>query len=114
MADKELIRNALDSTSSGASTMTHALCELGDNDMGEGINELWKTGNLNGFVQGVTVSALICCVGVGFWTTSRYIKSKARILCNKQKQKRKHPNLSNDSEQTKKLEKEEEKICDKI
>jgi len=78
MENKALIRQVLSASSGDASDMTHALCSLGNGDMGTGVTKLWSTGHKSGLAKGVSITSLVFTtgIGIGLYFLRRYHKEK--------------------------------------
>lgn len=63
----------LDSCRKSAPNYTSALSKLGNGSMGNGIVELWKDGQSNGFVKGTAITSIVFTIGIG---TVALIKTK--------------------------------------
>jgi len=68
-----------DSCYQKAPRMTHALCELGNGDMGRGIVTLWRSGRDIGFIQGTAVTTLVFILGIGTHKIVAAIREDRRI-----------------------------------
>lgn len=63
----------LDSCRKSGPDFTSALSKLGNGSMGNGVVELWKDGQSNGFVKGTAITSIVFTVGIG---TVALIKTK--------------------------------------
>lgn len=65
MEKSELVSQVLEASAGRASDMTHALCSLGDGDMGAGIMALWTAGKKSGIILGASLTSMIFSLGIG-------------------------------------------------
>lgn len=68
-----------DACTQKAPIMTHALSELGNGDMGNGIMTLWQAGRKNGFVQGTALTSVLFVIGIGAYKVASCVKEDRRI-----------------------------------
>lgn len=68
-----------DACAQKAPAMTHALSELGNGDMGNGIITLWQAGQRNGFIQGATVTSVLFVIGIGACKVASCIREDRRL-----------------------------------
>ena len=68
-----------DACSQKAPVMTHALSELGNGDMGNGIMALWQAGRKSGFVQGTALTSVLFVIGIGAYKVASCVKEDRRI-----------------------------------
>ena len=77
-ANKKIIA-VFDACSQKAPVMTHALSELGDGDMGNGIVTLWQAGRDFGIVQGAAVTTVLFAIGIGTCKVIAAVREERRI-----------------------------------
>lgn len=68
-----------DACTQNAPVMTHALSELGNGDMGNGIMTLWQAGRKNGFVQGTALTSALFAIGIDTYKVASCVKEDRRI-----------------------------------
>lgn len=68
-----------DACTQKAPAMTHALSDLGNGDMGNGIMALWQAGQRNGFVQGTALTAALFVIGISAHKVASCIREDRRI-----------------------------------
>lgn len=72
MGNNALVSQVLDTSAGRAPDMTHALCSLGDGDMGAGITALWTAGKRRGLIQGASFTTVVFSLGVGVVLLNRH------------------------------------------
>lgn len=65
------VQTLLEKTGKPAPVMTNGLAILGDGRMEDGLIALWKNGQMNGVVKGVTGTTIFFTLGIGLFSLVR-------------------------------------------
>ena len=78
MVKNALVNQVLEASAGRAPDMTHALCSLGDGDMGAGITALWAAGKKSGIIQGASLTSMVfsLSIGIGVVLLHKYYPNK--------------------------------------
>lgn len=82
MGNNALVSQVMETSAGSAPDMTHALYSLGGGDMGAGIIALWKAGQKDGMIKGVSITTLIFSLGisVGMLLVHRHHEKKINMV----------------------------------